>query len=1092
MKRIKAFLVIVALFLCATVSGHDFYANGIYYSITSSEDLTVQVSYQGSNYSEYSNEYSGNVIIPTKVIYDNIEYNVTSIGEYAFAYCNITSVSIPISVTDISEYAFSHCTGLKNISIPNTVTVIGRNAFEYCSSLTSVEIPNSVNVLDSNTFYRCSGLTNVKIPNSVVSIGGSAFEHCSSLTNIDIPQSVTSIGRHAFYYCTELKTVTIPNSVTNMEDGVFMSCSSLNNIVIPNSVTSIKDATFYDCSELTNISIPESITSIGSSVFYGCSKMKSIIIPNSVTTMGNTIFERCSELTSVTLPDSLGNIGTGMFDGCANLTDIIIPSTVKEIGSRSFKNCRSLTNIIIPNSVVKIGNSAFEGCSALEEVIIGNSVTSINDLAFGGCSDLKRIEIPNSVTYLGGSVFYDCSNLQEITIGNSVTSIGLNAFSGCSKLINVNIPNSVKSIGSNAFVRCSSLTKIDIPNSVTSIGSSAFEGCTSMTNITIGNSVTSIERNAFKDCSTVNNISMPNSVTAIGNSAFENCSSLTSIYIPDSVTSIGARAFSGCLALASIEVSPNNVVYDSRKNCNAIIERRSSNLIAGCKNTVIPDSIMTIGDYAFEGHTELTSINIPNSVKNIGNYVFNGCTKLTDVRIGMSVENIGNYAFDNCLWLKNVTCYASFPPTFGSFREETFEYANLYVPDGSKSTYATTTGWSSFGNIQEISLTPTSDIASFIINSSTVSPGDPFVLPIEMKNDSIMTAFQCDIYLPEGMTLQMNNKGKYDITLDSERCDDHSISSALQSDGSVRVVVMSMTTAPISGTEGVLFNIGILAAEELGTYTIDIKNINVSDAAGNLYYLANVSGTIDVYFKPGDANGDGTVAVNDAVYTVNKILGAEAADFKFRAADMNNDGNILVNDVVLIVNTILGINTTTASLAPRYVNAYETLSVTDSKNNYVMAEFGVSLSNAGRYTAIQFDMQVADAADVTDIRTSSSATNHNVAFRMIDDTTVRVVVTSLTNEALADGTQLCVSMKNTAGSSISFINGKAACNNGQMVDIMPSSSMLSGTTGINGINADFSPVDIYDLTGKIVKKGATSLDGLKRGVYVINGQKIIK
>ena len=152
-----------------------------------------------------------------------------------------------------------------------------------------------------------------------------------------------------------------------------------------------------------------------------------------------------------------------------------------------------------------------------------------------------------------------------------------------------------------------------------------YNGCTSMTNITIGNSVTSIGSNAFEDCYTVNNISMPNSVTAIGNSAFENCSSLTSIYIPDSVTSIGAKAFSGCLALASIEVSPNNVVYDSRKNCNAIIERRSSNLIVGCKNTVIPDSIMTIGDYAFEGHTELTSINIPNSVKNIGNYVFNGC-----------------------------------------------------------------------------------------------------------------------------------------------------------------------------------------------------------------------------------------------------------------------------------------------------------------------------------------------------------------------------------------------------------------------------------------------------------------------------------
>lgn len=133
MKRIKAFLVAVALFLCATVSGHDFYVNGIYYSITSSEDLTVQVSFQGSKYSEYDNEYSGDVVIPTKVTYDNIEYSVTSIGENAFADCNITSVSIPNSVTNIGECAFSGCSGLKNISIPNTVTVIGRSAFECCN-----------------------------------------------------------------------------------------------------------------------------------------------------------------------------------------------------------------------------------------------------------------------------------------------------------------------------------------------------------------------------------------------------------------------------------------------------------------------------------------------------------------------------------------------------------------------------------------------------------------------------------------------------------------------------------------------------------------------------------------------------------------------------------------------------------------------------------------------------------------------------------------------------------------------------------------------------------------------------------------------
>lgn len=497
---------------------------------------------------------------------------------------------------------------------------------------------------DNSTYYSPwysfrQSIEHLIIEEGVTVIGYNAFNGCSALTSVSLPNSLLSIGKSAFRACSNLASIIIPNNVTDIEDMAFDGCMAFTSLTIPANVVRIGSSAFKDCIGITSLNVScDNLKSIGSKIFENCPCLKDVVFEGENTYM-SIIDYGLPSIQNIVIKKNVKSV-IGRLSNGSGIISIVVeegnPAYNSQEGCNAIIENNSKTLVqgcqtsIIPQGVVSIGNGAFFGCTGLTFLDIPTGVTSIGDGAFNGCGNLMSIIIPNSVKSIGSSAFSDCASLTSVTIPEGVNIINRYLFSGCTGLNSVSLPNSIKSIGYNAFVDCKNLVLNSLPNNLTAIDQEAFRRCVSLTSITI-----------------------PNNVISIGQEAFVGCTNLSAINIGSGVSSIGRNAF-GYTDLSSILVNPENKTFDSRNSSNAIIQTSENCLIIGCKNTIIPDGIVSIGDNAFNGCSGLLTLVIPNGVTAIGNGAFSGCGELSSIIVPNSVNNLGNYTFSGCKQLSSV------------------------------------------------------------------------------------------------------------------------------------------------------------------------------------------------------------------------------------------------------------------------------------------------------------------------------------------------------------------------------------------------------------------------------------------------------
>ena len=734
----------------------EFMYEGIRYTLKSYANSTVEAASPASE----NEKYSGVVTIPSTFTVNDTTYTVVGVGKAAFQSSEVTEVVLPSTVTSIGASAFLDSDKLTKINITDNITSIGESAFADCP-LTEIHIPSGLKEIPAYAFMG-TAITSLVIPENITAIGSCAFATCSALESVEIPATVKTIEEGAFLECSALKSVTSFNrfpfdidetvfdgayetatlrvpggseelygkaagwknfakvesfatdvavgdkfvasgvtyKVTDSGDEAEIvvsychfdgkpSATLIKNanlegytgdLVIPATVnfqnkaykvTALADSCFFGAKNLTSVVLPEGLTAIPKHAFNmnlaykETSSLKSITIPSTVITIGQYAFNYCDSVKSFVLPEALTTIEANAFSQCQSLESIEIPAGVTTLPTYLFNYCLGLKNVVMKGAVTKMGTNVFYMCQSLESIELPESLTEIPGYAFGSCTSLKEVKMPAGVTSIGGSAFNGCSSLETIDLTN-IKTISSQAFQGCTKL-NVELPSGLTTLGMAAFENCKALKSVVIPASVTRLDTRTFSGCSSLEEVTFANRVTSIQSAFFKDCTSLRNIVFAGNGQTAATAAEADDETAPVVVLPEGITSIATNAFVNCKAL---NLSPK-----------------------------LPSTLTSIGDYAFDGMTQLTAIELPDNLTTIGTYMFRN-TSLKELVFPAKIATTKNYMVNGVpaglkIYYTNAT---PFTCTANALKLTSNTYADVILPSGTSAAfYAKSSYWKTAG-----------------------------------------------------------------------------------------------------------------------------------------------------------------------------------------------------------------------------------------------------------------------------------------------------------------------------------------------------------------------------------------------------------
>ena len=603
----------------------------------------------------------------------SLEEGITSIGDYAFAYCpKLTNVTMSNTVTSIGDYAFYH-SNLTNILIPDSVISIGDYAFGI-TSLENIVLGDNLqyiggDIFDTNSpYYTNLTADETNWQNDILYVKNYVLSNRNSVTDVVLKDGTKVIAGGAFYG-SSLSSIIVPEGVLGIGSGAFQH-ASLSEITLPSSISRIGNTAFSNCSNLTKVSIKSNRADLGESIFYNCSALTTVEMPGA-TTIPNYAFRGCSNLTTLTLGKNLTDIivtsYSGGFYDCTKLKDVYYNGTSEEWANINFGDL---------NASPGYGSKGYNlYCNG--ELLINLTLSSdVKPYAFSYCTSLKKLTIENDIS-IGDQAFI-WAEIPEIEFGENVTSVG--TINYMSDLTTVTLGSNIRTIAKGAFFSYSTNPKnlyykgtleswcnIEYTEGTgegpeSSLGLmymySLYIDNQKVVNLVIPETITTIKQNSFSMNNGIKTVTIGDNVTYIEPYSFAYCVSLENISIGKNITQVAALVSSlqACPALKSISVGVDNPVFLAEEN--VLFNKEKTTLFIYPSSRIgetytIPSGVTTLSSDSFRLLQNLKHLIISDGVISAEDAI-SGSSLLT-ITIGSGMENLGSDPFNSCSALTTIT-----------------------------------------------------------------------------------------------------------------------------------------------------------------------------------------------------------------------------------------------------------------------------------------------------------------------------------------------------------------------------------------------------------------------------------------------------